>query len=108
MNCSARDGLEEGGTTRFRETTQVSPNRHLLHQMVRPFQPDEDDCPARLRLTLSMMDAGMEMMRLSLQRSHPEDSPRKNRERLYDWLLAQPTAPGLRDASYRFQLDPVS
>lgn len=83
----------------------VSESRRLLHSLVRPFRSDEDDCPARLRLTLSMMDAGLEMMRLNLQRRYPEDSPQETRERLYCWLLDQPPAPGLRDASYRFQLN---
>jgi hypothetical protein len=87
----------------------MSENRRLLHQMVRPFLPEEDDCPARLRLGLAMMDAGLEMMRLSLQRLHPEDGPQEIRERLYKWLLDQPPAPGLTPiASHRFRLDSVS
>lgn len=90
------------------EATQMSENRRLLHQMVRPFQPEEDDCPTRLRLSLGMMEAGLEMMRMSLQRSHPGDSPKETKERLQRWLLDQPPAPGLRDASYRFKLDSAS
>ena len=82
----------------------MNQSRRLLHQMVRPFSPEEECCAARLRLALQMMDAGLEMMRLSLQRAHPEEGPEKIKARLVHWVNDQPTGPGFRDGSHRLRI----
>lgn len=45
-----------------------------LYEMVRPFGELEDNCASRLRRALTMMSAGIDMMRLNLQRQHLDDS----------------------------------
>ena len=74
----------------------MSQSRQRLHSLVRPLRPEESDCAARLLLGLEMMHAGLEMKRLNLQRSHPNESPEQIADRLSQWVQNQPIPPGLR------------
>ena len=74
----------------------MSEMRRRLHSLVRPFEPEEENSAARLRLALEMMAAGLEMQRLNLQRSHPGETPEEISARLSRWMENQPVAPGLR------------
>ncbi|MBT9585165.1 hypothetical protein IV102_17610 [bacterium] len=58
--------------------------------MVRPFGQREDNCASRLRLALTMMGAGIEMMRMNLQRKYPDESEQQIEHRLTHWLEYQP------------------
>jgi hypothetical protein len=40
--------------------------------------------------TLDLMAAGIDMMRLNLERQFPEDTPKRISERLHTWLLERP------------------
>lgn len=59
-----------------------------------PFPLTPDPSPAataaRLRLALGMQREGTEMLRLTLGRRYPDDTPEQRRQRLSDWLAYTP------------------
>lgn len=67
--------------------------------------PLPDDAAERLRVTLDLHQAGIELMRQNLRRRYPDESDSRISERVTDWLLTRPgaehgDAPGrLRDPS---------
>ena len=78
-----------------------SDSRRKLYDLVRPFGDHEDNCASRLRLALSMMDAGIEMMRLNLQRKYSDESEQQVEQRLTQWLEYQPHGADYRCAMHR-------
>ena len=74
-----------------------------LQQLVALTPPPLFDSAANLRLALQMMQAGIEMMKLTLARRYPDESPAEIHRRWRHWLEYQPSQPGLSDASYRFE-----
>ena len=80
-----------------------SASRRKLYQMVRPFDQLEDNCASRLRLALTMMGAGIEMMRLNLQRKYPDESEQQIDHRLIEWLEYQPHSSDFRCGMHRLR-----
>ncbi len=85
---------------------EQSESRRQLHKLVQPLLPHEDSCASRLRLSLQMMDAGIEMMRLTLARRFPQDDPEQIGERLRLWLEEQPRSAEFRDGMHRLSRRP--
>ena len=57
--------------------------------------PSPEACERRLKLTLEMMAAGIEMTRLSLARRHPEATAAEVETMLAAWLRrVEPPPPG--------------
>lgn len=75
-----------------------SPNQNPVVARLRrllqpePAIPEPEAAAARLRLTLQMADAGIEMMRLNLRREHPDLSHEEINRLLQEWLLRRPGA----------------
>ena len=57
-----------------------------------PPLPEGEAAAVRLRVALEMADAGIEMMRLSLRRQHPEATPEAVDALLREWLHHRPGA----------------
>ena len=81
----------------------LSESRRKLYDLVRPFGEQEDNCASRLRLALNMMDAGIEMMRLNLQRKYPDESEQQIDHRLIEWLEYQPHSSDFRCGMHRLR-----
>jgi len=80
-----------------------SASRARLRQLVQPLGPEEDNCTKRLRLALTMMEAGIDMMRMTLQRRYPQEGPDQIRARLTNWIQDQPHGPEFRDGMARLE-----
>lgn len=53
---------------------------------------DELTPAEKIRIAFDLFDAGVDMMRQSLRRRHPEESPEEIQRRLQEWLYTRPGA----------------
>lgn len=76
------------------ETGEVNPAMTRLAALVQPMRalPEPEATAARLRQTLELADAGIDMMRLNLRREHPEASQETLDGLLREWLRRRPGA----------------
>ena len=87
--CPGNQGVGARQTENERMSS-FSESRRKLRALVQPYEPHEDDCASRLRLALSMMDAGIEMTKLRLSRQFPMETEMQIRQRLERWMQDQP------------------
>ncbi|GEM_PF-1991648 len=81
-----------GRENQGRMESSTARERLAAHLRSRPPLSESEATARRLRQAVEMADAGLAMMRLNLQRDHPEASADELESLFRDWLFSRPGA----------------